>query len=83
MITVYLHVFMTFYLHLFVITVYLHVFIIFYLHVFMIIDNEPFYSLTSALKKIFFHSELNYHHCLLTVSPPDTRGNSLANGLAR
>ena len=36
--------------------------------VFMITDNEPFYSLASALNKIFTHSELNYQHCLLTVS---------------
>ena len=34
----------------------------------MITDNEPFYSLASALNKIFSHSELNYQHCLLTVA---------------
>ena len=43
---------------------------VYYLHysdsfaddVLMITHNEPFYSLTSALNKIFSHSELNYHH---------------------
>ena len=34
----------------------------------MITDNEPFYSLASALNKNFSHSELNYQHCLLTVA---------------
>ena len=47
---------------------------VYYLHsdpfaddVLMITDNEPFYSQTSTLNKIFSHSELNYDHCLLTV----------------
>ena len=35
--------------------------------VFMITDNEPFYSMTSALNKIFSHSELDYQNCLLTI----------------
>ena len=35
--------------------------------VFNISDNEPFYTLKTALNKIFSPTELNYQHCLLTI----------------
>ena len=35
--------------------------------VFKISDNEPFYTLKTALNKIFSPTELNYQHCLLTI----------------
>ena len=35
--------------------------------VFKIFDDEPFYTLKTALNKIFSPTELNYQHCLLTI----------------
>ena len=35
--------------------------------VFKIFDNEPFYTLKTALNKIFSPTELDYQHCLLTI----------------
>ena len=35
--------------------------------VFKISDNEPFYTLKTALNKIFSPTDLNYKHCLLTI----------------
>ena len=35
--------------------------------VFKLSDDEPFYTLKTALNKIFSPTELNYQHCLLTV----------------
>ena len=35
--------------------------------VFKIYDDEPFYTLKTALNKIFSPTELNYQHCLLTI----------------
>ena len=35
--------------------------------VFMTTDNEPFFSLTGTLNKLFLHSQLNYRYCLLTI----------------
>ena len=35
--------------------------------VFQISDNEPFYTLKTALDKIFSPTQLNYQHCLLTI----------------
>ena len=34
--------------------------------VFKIFDDEPFYTLKTALNKIFSPTELNYQQCLLT-----------------
>ena len=35
--------------------------------VFRLFDDEPFYTLTTALNKVFSPTELNYQHCLLTI----------------
>ena len=35
--------------------------------VFKLSDDEPFYTLKTALNKIFSPTELNYQHCLLTI----------------
>ena len=35
--------------------------------VFRVLDDEPFYTLRTALNKIFSPTELNYQHCLLTI----------------